>query len=269
MNGPERGRLDASSVVSTGSLVRIDRWTLRTHKQEVSERPPDGLYLRVGKRILDVLGASVGLLIASPILLLCVVAIGLDSGTPFFYRQWRVGLRGKPFQIIKFRTMRLGADKQGSRLTASGDARITKVGRLLRKAKLDEIPQLLNVLRGEMSLVGPRPEVPEYAAHYTSEERNVLEVKPGITGSASVAYIDEERLLAEHPDKENFYVRTVMRQKLLVDLAYCRTVSFFEDLRIMFLTFGALVAPRVALRLARADGPGNRFDTAHHHPHAA
>lgn len=266
MNALERERLEAGTG---GSLFRIDRWRIRTSRHEACERPPEGFYLRLGKRILDVLGASVGLLIASPVLLLCVVAIGLDSGTPFFYRQWRVGLRGKPFRIFKLRTMRANADKQGSRLTASGDARITKVGRLLRKAKLDEIPQLLNVLRGEMSLVGPRPEVPEYAAHYTREERTVLEVKPGITGSASVAYIDEERLLAGQPDKENFYVRTVMRQKLLVDLAYCRTVSFFEDLRIMFLTFGALVAPRVAVRPARVDSSGSHINNAHHYPNAA
>jgi len=265
----EHEQVATSAAVSSGSLVRIDRWSIRFHEREDADRPRPGLYFRLGKRVLDVVGASMGLLIAGPILLVCTIAIWLDSGAPLFYRQWRVGLRGKPFRIIKLRTMRPNADQQGSKLTASGDQRITRVGRLLRKAKLDEIPQLLNVLRGEMSLVGPRPEVPEYTAQYTSGERNVLEVKPGITGPASLAYIDEERLLAAQPDKEAFYIRTVMRQKLRVDLTYCRTVSLLADLRIMFQTLLALLAPQMTLRLAQAESPGDAPDTAHQHPHAA
>ncbi|HEV2494769.1 MAG TPA: sugar transferase [Terriglobia bacterium] len=269
MGGLERRQLTTSQAISSGTLLKIDRWIIRFHRREDADRPQRGLYLRLGKRALDVLGAFVGLLVTSPILFLCALAIWLDSGAPVFYRQWRVGLRGKPFRIIKLRTMRPNADKQGSKLTACGDMRITKVGRLLRKAKLDEIPQLLNVLRGEMSLVGPRPEVPEYAAQYTPEERHVLEIRPGITGPASLAYIDEERLLADQPDKETFYIRTVMPQKLRVDLAYCRAVGLLEDLRIMFLTLQALLASRMALRLARADSSGDQVDTTHHRSHAA
>jgi lipopolysaccharide/colanic/teichoic acid biosynthesis glycosyltransferase len=150
-----------------------------------------------------------------------------------------------------------GADQQGSKLTASGDRRITRVGSFLRKTKLDEIPQLLNVLRGEMSFVGPRPEVPEYTAKYASDERRVLDVKPGITGPASLAYIDEERLLASCVDKESFYVNTVMRRKLQVDLAYCGKVSLLEDLGIILLTVAAILFSRAPAT--------KKFDTTPEH----
>jgi lipopolysaccharide/colanic/teichoic acid biosynthesis glycosyltransferase len=139
------------------------------------------------------------------------------------------------------------SDEKGPKITASGDARITRVGRILRKAKLDEVPQLFNVVRGEMSLVGPRPEVPKYAEQYTPQEKKVLEVRPGITGPASLAYIDEERLLAAAADPEKFYVSTVMRQKLEFDLAYCRNVNLFEDLRIIFLTIAGVLGLRSAV----------------------
>jgi lipopolysaccharide/colanic/teichoic acid biosynthesis glycosyltransferase len=203
-----------------------------------------GSYLRLGKRILDTTAALVSLVIASPVLLLCTVAVWLDSRGPILYRQRRVGQNGRTFQIFKLRTMIDGADKHGSKLTASGDSRITNVGKILRKTKLDEIPQLLNVLRGEMSLVGPRPEVPEYVEKYTSQERLVLDVRPGITGPASLAYIDEGRLLATAVDQEDFYVNTIMRRKLQADLAYCRKVSLFEDVRLILLTAGSLIGLR-------------------------
>ncbi len=214
----------------------------------VRPQPPrrgGGLYLRLGKRIVDTVGALVGLGVTSPVLLLCAVAVRLDSRGPILYRQRRVGQYGKTFQIFKFRTMIDGTDKHGSKLTAFGDARITRVGKVLRKTKLDEMPQLLNVVRGEMSLVGPRPEVPEYTEKYTPKERMVLEVRPGITGPASLAYIDEERLLATAADQEKFYVNTIMRRKLRVDLAYCRNICLLEDVRIIFWTGGSLVGLRV------------------------
>jgi lipopolysaccharide/colanic/teichoic acid biosynthesis glycosyltransferase len=176
--------------------------------------------------------------------------VRLDSRGPIFYRQRRVGQYGSTFQIFKFRSMIDRRDEHGSKLTASGDARITRVGKVLRKTKLDEIPQLLNVFRGEMSLVGPRPEVPEYVEKYTSQERMVLEVRPGITGLASLAYIDEERLLASADDKEKFYVNTIMRQKLQFDLAYCRKVCLVEDVKIIFRTAGSMVG----LRFSTAQG---------------
>lgn len=209
-----------------------------------SDTRSSGLYLRLGKRIVDTVGSLVGLVITSPVLLACAAAIRLDSPGPVFFRQSRVGQYGKTFHIFKFRTMIHGTDKHGSRLTASGDARVTRVGKILRKTKLDEIPQLLNVFRGEMSLVGPRPEVPEYAEKYTFHERRVLEVRPGITGPASLAYIDEERLLAAVEDREKYYVDTIMKQKLQFDLAYCSKVCLLEDVRIIFRTGRSLVSLR-------------------------
>ena len=200
-----------------------------------------GWYPRLGKRVLDTLGASAGLVLTSPFLLVCAVAVRLDSRGPIFYRQLRVGQYGRTFQIFKFRTMIDSADNQGPKFTASGDARITRVGKLLRRTKLDEIPQLLNVLRGEMSLVGPRPEVPEYTEQYAAQEQGVLEVRPGITGPASLAYIDEEHLLASAADQENFYVHTIMRRKLQFDLDYCRNVCLLEDVRLILRTAGNLV----------------------------
>jgi len=202
-----------------------------------------GFYIRFGKRILDTAGALAAFVIVSPVLFLCAVALRLESRGPMFYRQWRVGQHGRLFQVIKLRTMVQGADKRGPKITASGDPRITSVGKVLRKTKMDELPQLLNVLRNEMSLVGPRPEVPEYTLKYSLAEKKVLDVKPGITGPASLAHINEERLLASRTDKEHFYVTTIMRRKLQIDLAYCRRVSFFEDFKIILLTVVALFVP--------------------------
>jgi len=202
-----------------------------------------GLYIRFGKRIFDIIGALSALAIAGPVLLLCAAVVRLESRGPVFFRQWRVGQNGRPFQIFKLRTMIQGADKQGLKITAKGDPRITRVGRFLRKTKMDELPQLFNVLRGEMSLVGPRPEVPEYTVKYNLAERKILDVKPGITGPASLAHINEEQLLAGRADKEHFYVTTIMRRKLEIDLTYCRNISLFEDLKNILLTLGALFIP--------------------------
>jgi lipopolysaccharide/colanic/teichoic acid biosynthesis glycosyltransferase len=200
-----------------------------------------GLYIRFGKRLLDILLATTALLIVAPVLLVCAIAIYLDSRGSVFYSQWRVGQNAAPFRIIKLRTMIPGADGKGPRLTASGDPRITKVGRILRRTKLDELPQLINVLRGEMSVVGPRPELPEYVSKYTAGERKIFEVKPGITGPASVTYIDEEAVLAGSNNREEFYVNHLMREKLETDLAYCRAVSLSSDLKIILRTAASLL----------------------------
>lgn len=205
-------------------------------REEVAIDRQNTFYLEYGKRILDVLGALAGLMITSPILGLCAIAIHLDSPGPIIFRQWRVGQAGDPFQILKLRTMVQHADRQGPKLTGSGDARITRVGKWLRKTKLDEIPQLLNVLRGEMSLVGPRPEVPEYVVTYSRQQRKLLEFKPGMTGPASLAFIEEERLLARHPDSESFYVGTILARKLELDLAYCQSASFVGDIKLLLCT---------------------------------
>ena len=197
---------------------------------------PGTFYARYAKRMLDLLFAAGGLVVALPLLAVCGVAIRLESEGPMFFRQWRVGKDGRPFQIIKLRTMVDKADQSGLKLTARGDPRITKVGRWLRNLKLDELPQLLNVLRGEMSLVGPRPEVPEYVALYDSHQRKVLDFRPGVTGPASLAFVGEESLLAGHTGKEDFYVKTLMVRKLNLDLAYCQRVSLLEDFRLIILT---------------------------------
>lgn len=231
----ERNQRGAGSIV-----VRVAETKNRARRDRVVKRD---LYAHFGKRILDIIGATAALVIAGPILLLCAVAVWLESPGPVFFRQWRVGQNGKPFRVIKLRTMIHGADTQGPKITASGDPRITTVGRFLRKTKLDELPQLFNVLRNEMSLVGPRPEVPEYTLKYSLAERKVLDAKPGITGPASLAHINEEQLLAGRPDKEHFYVTTIMKRKLQLDLAYCCRISLRQDLKNIFQTAGALLFP--------------------------
>ena len=200
----------------------------------------NSFYLQVGKRVLDVVASLLGLLVASPALLLCAIAIWLDSRGPIWYRQWRVGQQGKPFQILKLRSMVQNADQKGLKLTAAGDTRITRVGRWLRKTKLDEVPQLLNVLRAEMSLVGPRPEVPEYVATYGPEQREVLKFRPGITGPASLTFIDEEEWLAAQPNQKDFYINSILVRKLALDLCYCRQVTFWGDMKLILGTIGAL-----------------------------
>lgn len=239
---PQLNQIVARTVVlDPGSTERRIQGTT-TYELQHSSTTGSHLYSLFGKRTLDACAALMGLVVTGPILFLSAVAIWLDSPGPIFYRQWRVGQRGRPFRIFKFRTMIDGADEQASKVTAAGDRRITRIGKFLRKTKLDELPQLLNVLRGEMSLVGPRPEVPEYTLKYTSQERAVLELKPGITGPASLAYIDEGQLLSTAVNPEDFYINTLMRRKLEVDLAYCRKVSFLEDVQIILLTVGTLIA---------------------------
>ncbi len=148
------------------------------------------------KRTFDVAGALIGLVVTSPFVLLAAVAVKLESPGPAFYRGARVGLDGRPFNVIKLRSMRVGADREGPSVTVAADPRVTRVGRVLRRSKVDELPQLINVVRGDMSLVGPRPEHPDYVRLFTPEQKAVLSVRPGITGPAAIAYIDEEALLS-------------------------------------------------------------------------
>jgi len=150
-----------------------------------------------GKRIFDVFVSFMSLVVLSPILIIVAIIIKLNSKGPILYKQLRVGLNGRPFYIYKFRTMETGADKKGLLITGADDPRLTSVGRFLRKIKLDEMPQLFNVLKGEMSIVGPRPEVPKYVNLYTDEQKRVLTVKPGMTDPATVYFRNEEKLLAK------------------------------------------------------------------------
>jgi lipopolysaccharide/colanic/teichoic acid biosynthesis glycosyltransferase len=191
------------------------------------------------KRAFDVLASGVGLIVLSPVLVVLALLVKFGSPGPVFYRANRVGLHGEPFQLFKFRSMVVGADKKGPAVTGAGDSRVTPIGRFLRRTKLDELPQLLNVLRGEMSVVGPRPEDPRYVAHYTPEQREVLNVRPGITSPASVAYRNEEAILTGQ-DWETTYIQVVMPAKLVIDLEYAHHPSLLRDIQIIFKTFLAL-----------------------------
>ena len=188
------------------------------------------------KRAFDVLFAVVLLVLLSPLLLLFAAWVALTSPGGAFFRQIRVGRHGRPFQLLKFRSMRPGSEAQGQLTIGGRDPRSTPVGMWLRKPKLDELPQLWNVLKGDMSMVGPRPEVPKYAALYTAEQRQVLEVRPGITGMASIHYIDENEMLARASDPEQAYITEVMPAKLAKDLEYVRKQSLMLDLRIILAT---------------------------------
>lgn len=195
------------------------------------------------KRGFDLLVALVGLCLLSPLVLVAGALIKLDTPGPIFYRGDRIGKDGVPFKMLKFRTMVVNADRVGSALTHRGDPRVTRVGRRLRDWKLDEIPQLVNVLRGEMSLVGPRPEAPGYVAHYTPEQRRVLSVRPGITGPTQIRYRHEETLLSQYADREAAYINVVMPQKLAIDLEYVEHHTFPGDLLLIAQTVLAVFSP--------------------------
>jgi lipopolysaccharide/colanic/teichoic acid biosynthesis glycosyltransferase len=195
------------------------------------------------KRLFDLVVAAVGLILAAPLFLVVAVLIKLDSPGPVVYRGDRIGKDGKPFKMYKFRTMVVQADRMGSALTHGGDPRVTRTGGILRKWKVDEVPQLINVVQGEMSLVGPRPESPGYVAHYTPEQLRVLTVQPGITGATQIRYRHEETLLSQCVDREEEYIRTIMPQKLAMDLEYIENRSFLSDLLLILETFLALFAP--------------------------
>ena len=194
------------------------------------------------KRAVDVLASVGGLAVLAPLLVIIAGAVLTDGG-PVMFRQLRVGRQGRLFRLWKFRTMVPDAERAGPQLTAAGDRRITPVGRWLRRTKLDELPQLLNVLAGDMSLVGPRPEVPRYVACYTREQRQVLELVPGITDPASIAYRDEARILADADDPERLYVEQILPDKLRRNLAYASHATLGQDLRIVLQTLNLLARP--------------------------
>jgi len=192
------------------------------------------------KRLMDLLGAGVGLLLLWPFFLAVAIAIKLDDRGPVFFRQERVGRFGRRFRIWKFRTMVMDAEKRGAQVTVGRDPRITRVGHTLRRFKLDEFPQLINVLVGEMSLVGPRPEVPRYVAEYSAEQRVVLELRPGITDPASITFRDEAAVLAEKADPEKAYIEEVMPEKIRINLDYAARASVFSDFAMVLKTLGVL-----------------------------
>ena len=195
----------------------------------------------IAKRVMDIAISAAALCVLWPVFLLIALAIVIDDPGPVFYRQVRVGRGGRPFRIFKFRTMVVDADKKGLSITVGRDSRITRVGAFLRKTKLDELAQLLNVLCGQMSFVGPRPEVPRYVAMYTPYQRQVLLVRPGITDYASIAYRNENDLLAGAEDPERMYVEEIMPAKLELNMKYLRRVSPLEDIRLILATIAAVI----------------------------
>lgn len=203
----------------------------------------------MAKRLFDVAVAVVATVISSPAWLAIGAAIKLDSRGPVLHRARRVGGGGQEFTLLKFRTMTVGAATAGPPVTTGGDPRITRVGRVLRSTKLDELPQLINVVRGDMSLVGPRPEDPRYVALYDEAQRAILRFRPGITSPASRAYRHEEAILAAAPDAMATYRDEVLPAKLAVDLAYFPTASVRSDLRILASTLRAVVrrAPKESI----------------------
>lgn len=210
--------------------------------------------LKMSKRLFDLFSSVVGLLVLSPLLLLLAVLVKASDGGSVFFRQLRIGQDGSPFHIVKFRTMVQNAEQFGLSVTRDGDARITRVGRFLRKTKLDELPQLWNVLVGDMSFVGPRPEVARYVEHYTAEQKRVLTLKPGITDLATLTFRREEELLRtagrrrrtedgerEAADVEAFYMEHCVPRKIELNLAYADTANVWEDLKIILRTLRLLL----------------------------
>jgi lipopolysaccharide/colanic/teichoic acid biosynthesis glycosyltransferase len=196
------------------------------------------------KRIFDIVCSLFGLAVLGLPLLIVAALIKLHDGGPVFYRGVRTGRRGKPFRIFKFRTMVVNADRIGGSSTADGDPRVTGIGRFLRKYKLDELPQLINVVLGHMSFVGPRPEVPEYVALFTEEEKVILTVRPGITDWASIWNHDEGALLAGAADPERAYLDKIRPEKIRLQLKYVREHSLWVDLEILVLTLSTLLFGR-------------------------
>lgn len=195
----------------------------------------------MSKRLFDLVLSSLGLLLLGPSLLLVALFIKLDSTGPVFFRQERVGRHGKPFRIHKFRTMRHDPTGQGLQITVGADSRITRVGAVLRKTKLDELPQLIDVWCGTMSLVGPRPEVPRYVAHYPAALRDkVLSVRPGITDIASIEYRDESSILAHAADPESAYIEQVLPHKLALAVSYVDQASVWMDIQLIWRTIRAI-----------------------------
>jgi lipopolysaccharide/colanic/teichoic acid biosynthesis glycosyltransferase len=196
------------------------------------------------KRTTDIIFSIIGLLVISPLFLAIALRIWLEDGRPIFYRGERVGRFGQRFKILKFRTMVPNAEKTGGPSTADDDPRITRCGRLLRKYKLDEFPQLINVLRGEMSVVGPRPEVPFYVNLFSDEEKAILSVRPGITDWASLWNSDEGAVLAGSADPEQAYMERIRPEKIRLQLAYVRNQSFLVDFGIIAQTVLAVLTKR-------------------------
>lgn len=195
------------------------------------------------KRTFDLVFALAGLMVLSPLFAVVALLIKLEDGGPVFYTQERVGYRGQMFRMLKFRTMTPEADKMGPAITYGSDPRITKVGRWLRKVKVDELPQLINVTTGAMSFVGPRPEVPQYVAMYSPHQRTVLEMVPGITDPASLKYRNESELLALSANPLDEYISTIMPDKIRINLEYASKATLWTDIGVVIKTVLVAIYP--------------------------
>ncbi len=195
-------------------------------------------------RFFDILLSFAGLLVLFPLFIVIALLISIDSRGGIFYFQIRVGKNGKDFRLIKFRTMAMGAEKHGGLTVGARDSRITRIGFFLRTLKLDELPQLINVLKGEMSLVGPRPEIRKYVDCYTPEQRIILTVRPGITDHASIEFISENEILGRSSDPEKTYIEEVMPAKIQLNMRYIENQGLGAYVQILFLTFASLFRPR-------------------------
>jgi lipopolysaccharide/colanic/teichoic acid biosynthesis glycosyltransferase len=208
------------------------------------------------KRTIDLAASLAGLLVLSPLMALIAVLVKVEDGGSVFFTQERIGRGGRPFRMWKFRTMIPYASALGPSLTAAGDSRITRVGGWLRAHKLDELPQLFNVVAGEMTLVGPRPEVPKYVDMYTPDQRSVLDLDPGITDRASIIFAEESALLAEQEDPENYYIEKVIPEKIRINLEYADRATTLSDLAVVLETIGYVVPrSRVASTTVDSESP--------------
>lgn len=196
------------------------------------------------KRLFDIILSAFGLMLILPLLVVVAIWIKLDSAGPVFYRQVRVGRGGKDFHIYKFRSMYVDSDKRGLITVGGHDPRVTRAGYYIRRFKLDELPQLINVLVGDMSFVGPRPEVRKYVDLYTPEQLHVLDVRPGITDAASIKYRNENELLAAVANPDQYYIEVIMQDKLRINLEYVAHHSLMGDLRLILATFREIMAPQ-------------------------
>lgn len=194
------------------------------------------------KRIFDIIFSLTGLILLSPVLIVISILIKFDSKGQVLYKQTRVGRNNKDFKLLKFRTMNPDSDKKGLLTVGGRDPRITKTGYYLRKYKLDELPQLINVLYGEMSFVGPRPEVRKYVELYTEDQKSVLNVSPGITDVASIKYKNENELLEKAEDPEKYYIEKIMPDKIKLNLEYINERSFFKDFKVIMKTLSAVIS---------------------------
>lgn len=211
----------------------IDKQNIVFDINELSRRMKGQLVM---KRVFDFVVSLIGLVVLLSFFLAIAIAIKSDSNGPVFFKQIRIGKGGKEFRIFKFRTMVVDAEKKGMQITVGKDSKITKSGLFLRKTKLDELPQLINVLIGDMSFVGPRPEVPKYVAMYSEKQRDILKVRPGITDLASIAYRDENTLLAQSNNPEETYIEEIMPSKIELNIEYLKNMSIFYDIKLIIKT---------------------------------